>query len=172
VLFIPMMAYAQSRTKNLSFFVNGGYISSGYLKEAVNRSQHKMLDSRNHNCIILNTGIQFRVAEKWRIGPAFSYDHFGIKDRQLSFSRLSYMFRTDRIWKETKKIVLYSGISAGVARTKKFQSHQLIQSHTGPVYHFYAGGMQFKFYHFYLDINIGYGPAGLFNFGGGTATDK
>jgi hypothetical protein len=75
--------FAQQREKKPSFYVHGGYMSSFYVKEANRNTLISEKETQHHKCIILNTGFQLSIFEKWRIGPAFTYDHFGAKHRSV-----------------------------------------------------------------------------------------
>ncbi|MGH2553498.1 MAG: hypothetical protein ACRDEB_07265, partial [Chitinophagaceae bacterium] len=118
-IFFPVALLAQT-SKKISFYVQGGYMSSGFIKESALKDFVSAKETSHHKCIILNAGFLVRVSEKWRIGPAFTYDHFGAKHRSVEFSNLSYMIRTDRIWKENRNFLLYSGLSLGIKKVRRF----------------------------------------------------
>jgi hypothetical protein len=149
---------AQQPKKKISFYVQGGYMSSLYVKEA---NQHRLIsekETRHHKCIILNTGFQFYISEKWRIGPAFTYDHFGTKHRSVEYSNLSYMIRCDRIWKETKKYSLYSGLMTGVRKTRRFEEETEVEHRVTPCYQIYLIGAESKVTNrIFFDVNAGWG---------------
>jgi hypothetical protein len=160
-----MYAASQQLQKKYFVYVGGGHISSLYVNRAVLKTIVSETDSRSHACPILNAGIQRMVSKDWRVGLSFSYDHFGLKDRSIEYSSLGYMLRCDRIWKETKKSILYSGLSAGIRTLKRFDNEVLKEHHVSPGYHLYLIGADFKIEKFLLDINIGVGTSGVLNYG-------
>lgn len=107
LLILSMISYGQQQGK-LSFYAQGGYKSSGYIKESAHNEIASAKETAHHKCIVLNAGFLVNIADKWRIGPAFTYDHFGTKHRSVEFSNLSYMLRCDRTWKAAKTYSLYS----------------------------------------------------------------
>jgi hypothetical protein len=163
--FLQVSALCQQPAKKYSFYVEGGYMSSHYIKEARQKSIVSETESRHHRCIILNTGFQFSVSEKWRIGPAFTYDHFGTKHRSVEYSVLSYMLRGDRIWKQTGKFSLYSGLAIGVKTTKRLENEVVTGRSTGPGYHIYLIGADIKLYKFLVNVNAGWGVSGFVSIG-------
>lgn len=99
---------AQQQAKNFSMYIHGGYRSTAYI---INEGQQKMVsetETSHHKCIIFNAGLQWNLSKKWRIGPSFTYDHFGTKHRSVEYSNLSYLLRCDRIWKKKLFLVLWS----------------------------------------------------------------
>jgi hypothetical protein len=157
---------AQQREKKFSFYVQGGYMSSLYIKEANQSSLTSEKETRHHKCIIFNTGVQFYISEKWRIGPSFTYDHFGAKHRSVEYSNLSYMIRCDRIWKETKKCSLYSGLMIGVRKTRRFEDEAEVERRVSPCYQIYLIGAECKMIKgLSFDINAGWGVSGILSIG-------
>jgi hypothetical protein len=163
-VFLPVAILAQV-TGKYSFYVQGGYLSSGYVHEAFQNSIVSKKESHNHKCIILNAGFQMEVAEKWRLGPSFTYDHFGTKRRSVEYSTLSYLLRADRVWKETKTYWLYSGFALGIKSQKHFENETLVDHKLNPACHIYVTGFRLQVDHFSLDANLGWGVCGLFNLG-------
>ena len=106
-----------------------------------------------------------RVSEKWRTGFAFTYDHFGTKHRSVEYSNLSYMLRFDRIWKESKTFLFYSGLSVGARKIRRFDEEIETERHVAPAYQVYLMGADLKIGHLMIDANVGYGVSGLLNLG-------
>lgn len=166
ILLLPLLSIAQNKQDNNFIYVSGGSMSSSYLDNAVYHGIHSHTDDHKHNCIILNVGYQYRLGKKWRIGPSFTYDHFGVEDRSIEYHAYYYSVRADRIWKETDKAIWYSGISLGARTLKKLDDDHLANSSTKPSYHLHAAGASIKiFNHFLLDLNVGYGVSGIINVG-------
>jgi hypothetical protein len=113
VYLLPIVVTAQQRSGKYFVYAQGGYLSSLYVHEAMQKTIVSEAETRNHKCIILNAGLQLLISKIWRVGLAFTYDHFGTKYRSVEYSALSYLFRCDRIWRETKKSILYSGLPLG-----------------------------------------------------------
>jgi len=127
LILLALSVPAQQRPGKYFFYVQGGYRSSGYIKEAGQKEIVSESETHHHRCIIFNAGFLVRISEKWRTGLAFTYDHFGTKHRSVEYSNLSYMLRCDRIWKETKKILFYSGLSLGVRKIRKFEEEKEVE---------------------------------------------
>ena len=144
VILLPLSVLAQQRPGKYLFYIQGGYMSSGYIKES---------------------GQKEIVSEKWRIGPAFTYDHFGTKHRSVEYSNLSYMMRCDRIWKTTKKYSFYSGLSLGARKIRRFEDEIETESHVSMAYQVYLLGADLKIDRFLINVNAGYGVSGILNVG-------
>lgn len=165
LVLLSFSASAQQQQEKFSFYVQGGYMSSGYIKESALKEIVSAKETQHHKCIILNAGFLFRISDKWRIGPAFTYDHFGTKHRSVEFSNLSYMIRTDRIWKETKSFSLYSGLSLGIKKVRRFDDEIETARYHRPACQLYLLGVEFRSGHFSIDANAGYGVSGILNIG-------
>lgn len=140
-------------------------MSSGYINESGQKEIVSAKETQHHKCIIFNAGFLVKISEKYRIGPAFTYDHFGTKHRSVEYSNLSYMMRCDRIWKETKNISFYSGLSLGVRIIRKFEEEIEVESHIKPAYQVYLAGIDLKIKRLLIDVNTGYGVSGILNAG-------
>ena len=147
------------------FYIHGGYRSSGYIKESWQKEIVSETETHRHKCIILNAGFLVRIAEKWRTGLAFTYDHFGAKHRSVEYSNLSYMLRCDRIWKETKNFFFYSGLSLGARKIRRFEEETEMESRVTPAYQVYLMGADLKIGRLLIDVNAGYGVSGILNAG-------
>ena len=158
--FLPMISIAQERNK-FSFYVQGGYLSSNYMREAMQKGISSKTESRDHTCVILNAGFQVRVSKAWRIGPAFAYDHFGTKHRSVKFSVFNYLLKADRIWKETSQFNLYSGLALGVTTSRQVSDNIVIGRKVNMAYQIQLAGASIKLDHFELDVNFGWGVSGL-----------
>lgn len=156
---------AQQRQGRYSFYIQGGYKSSGYIRESGQKEIVSETETNHHKCIIFNAGFLVNLSEKWRIGPAFTYDHFGTKHRSVEFSNLSYMLRCDRIWKEAKHYSFYSGLSLGVRKIRRFEDEIEMERQVLPAYQVYLLGAEYKIGRFHIDINAGYGVSGILNAG-------
>ncbi len=165
VILLPLSVLAQQRPGKYFFYVQSGYMSSGYIKESGQKEIVSKTETHQHKCIIFNAGFLVKISEKWRTGPAFTYDHFGSKHRSVEYSNISYMIRCDRIWKETKKFLFYSGLSLGGRKTRKFEEEKEVESQIKPDYQVCLLGADFKSGRFLIDINIGYGVSGILNAG-------
>lgn len=165
VILLPLSVPAQQQPGKYFFYVQGGYRSSGYIKEAGQKEIVSKTETHHHKCIIFNAGFLVRVSEKWRTGPAFTYDHFGTKHRSVEYSNLSYMIRCDRIWKENKNFLFYSGLSLGVSKIRKFEEEKEVECHIKPAYQIYLAGVDIKINRLMIDINTGYGVSGILNAG-------
>ena len=163
---LPLSAPSQQLSEKYSIYIQGGFISSLYVKEAMFKHIVSETHSHHHACPILSAGFQWNISNKWRVGPTFSYDHFGLKDRSVEYNVLSYLLRCDRIWKETKKINFYSGLSLGVRTLKQFENENLIEHNLMPGYHIYLIGTEFNIKQFAFDLNVGIGTSGIVNLGG------
>lgn len=163
--FFPVFITAQQPSGKYFIYVQGGYVSSWYVKEAMQKSIVTETDPHNHKCIILNAGFQVMVSKNWRIGPSFTYDHFGTKHRDIEFHSFSYLLRVDRIWKETKQITVYSGLSLGVNSIRQIEDEIKKDYQVNPGWQVYLLGADMKLYRFLIDVNTGYGVSGVFNIG-------
>ena len=117
----PITLLAQQQSGRISFFYQPGYMSSGFITKTRQNEIATAKETQPHKCIIFNVGFLMRLSETWRIGPAFTYDHIGTKLRSGEYSSLSFMLRCDRIWKETKTYLFYSGLSFGVKKIRQFE---------------------------------------------------
>jgi hypothetical protein len=158
---LPITLSAQQQSGKISFFYQAGYMSSGFITKSGQNKIATTTETQPHKCIIFNVGFLMRLSEKWRIGPAFTYDHFGTKQRSGEYSNLSFMVRSDRIWKETKTYLFYSGLSSGVKKIRQFEDEIEIASHVTPAFQFYLIGAEFKVNRFSFDANAGWGVAGI-----------
>lgn len=165
VILLPVSLPAQQQAGKFFFYVQGGYMSSGYVKESVQKVIVSAKETQHHKCIILNAGFLVRISENWRVGPAFTYDHFGTKHRSVEVSNLSYMLRCDRIWKETKNYLFYSGFSLGARKIRRFEDETEVGRRAKPAYQIYLAGADFKINRFLIDVNAGYGVSGILNVG-------
>ena len=164
--FLPTMLLAQKLTRKYSFYIQGGYLSSGYIKESAQKKIVSALETQHHKYIILNAGFQVHLSEKWRTGLVFTYDHFGTKKRSVEYSNLCYMFRCDRIWIKTKKYSCYSGLSFGIRKIRQFENEVEIERKVNPGYQIYLMGTDFKLAdRLFFDINAGWGVSGILNVG-------
>ena len=164
-ILLPIVVPAQVQSEKISIYIQGGYMSSGYINESVQKKLFSAKEIQDHKCIILNAGFLMKVSEKWRIGPVFTYDHFGSKHRTVEYSNLSYMLRSDRIWKENKNFLLYSGLAFGIRKTKKFEEEVETNRWIKSAYQIYLGGLELKINRFAININAGYGVSGILNAG-------
>lgn len=156
----------QAQTGKTSFYAQGGYMSSGYLKEWRQKEISSSTETHRHKCIILNAGFQVRVGEKWRLGPSFTYDHFGTKHRSVEYSNLNYMLRADRIWCEGKHFSFYSGLSLGIKKIRKFEEEIEVGRKTSAAFQLYAAGAEIRLTKWCsLNFNAGYGVSGILNGG-------
>jgi len=162
---LPVFLSAQRSSGKYFFYVQGGYLSAWYVKEAMQKSIATETDPHNHKCIILNAGFQIKVSKDWRVGPSFTYDHFGTKHRDVEFHSFSYLLRVDRIWKETKQISIYSGLSLGINSTRRIEEKIKKDYSVNPGWQIYLLGADIRIYEFLLDINAGYGVSGILNMG-------
>jgi|GEM_PF-2870689 len=161
---LPLISNGQDMPK-YSFHVEGGYLSNDYVKEALRKGINSKDENRNHKCIILDVGMQIRISKDWRIGPSFTYDHFGTKHRSVEFSILSFLLKADRIWKETRTFTFHSGIALGIKSKKKFVNNILISRSTRLGCQFDLAGIGLKLGQFNLYNNIGWGTSGFFSTG-------
>src|SRR5688572_13692124 len=96
LLLIATNIQAQPRKNEFSFYFQGGFYSENYMRVAVFRKMASESGTHPHVCPILNTGFQVTLPGKWRIGPTFSYDHFGLHDRSIEYSILGYYLKGDK----------------------------------------------------------------------------
>jgi len=162
---LPIFLSAQISSGKYFIYVQGGYVSSWYVKEAMQKSIVTETDPHTHKCIILNAGLQIKISKNWRIGPSFTYDHFGTKHRDVEFHSFSYLLRVDRIWKETKQMTLYSGLCSGINSIRRFEEKVKKDYSVNPCWHICLLGAEIKIYKFLLDVNAGYGVSGVLNMG-------
>ena len=165
VILIPMAVAAQHQLGKFSFYAQGGYMSAGYIKESALRELVSEKETQHHKCIILNAGLLIRISEKWRMGPAFTYDHFGTKHRSVEYSNLNYMLRGDRIWKETRSYAFYSGLSLGLRKVRRFEDEVETAKYEKLAYQIYLAGFELKVNRLAIDVNAGYGVSGILNLG-------
>ena len=165
VILLPLAVPAQQRQGKYFIYIQGGYKSSGYIKESGQKEIVSETETHHHRCIIFNAGFLVKLSDKWRIGPAFTYDHFGTKHRSVEYSNLSYMIRCDRIWKEAKHYSFYSGLSLGVRKVRKFEDETEMERRVIPAYQVYLLGAEYKTGRFQIDINAGYGVSGILSAG-------
>jgi hypothetical protein len=165
-LLFPIIIKAQQQSKHISFYMHGGYKSAVYLKENSHEHLISETETNHHKCIILNAGLQWDISEKWRIGPSFTYDHFGTKLRSVEYSNLSYLLRCDRVWKKTKNYSLYSGLAAGTRKVRKFEDEAEKGRKLVLGYQIYVAGISYKVVNkFSLDVNTGWGVSGILSIG-------
>lgn len=156
---------AQHSSKKFSLYVQGGYMSNGFIKEGVAHHIHSATETHQHKCIIFSAGFMIDLPGKWRIGPAFTYDHFGTKHRSIEYSNLIYMLRADRIWKENKHFLFYSGAATGIKKIRQFEEEKEIGRREVLAYQVYLAGLELKLNRFSLDATAGYGVSGILNVG-------
>lgn len=166
VLLTAMFSYGQQQPGKYFLYAQGGYKSSGYIKESGLHSIVSEKETAHHKCIVLNAGLLVSVGNKWRVGPAFTYDHFGTKHRSVEFSNLSYMLRCDRIWKTSNSYTLYSGLSLGVRKVRRFDDEIETGRYTTLGYQVYLLGAELKLGSFAIKADAGYGVAGVVSIGG------
>ncbi len=165
-LLLPIIIKAQQQSKHISLYIHGGYKSAAYLKENSHEHLISETETRHHKCIIFSAGLQWDISEKWRIGPSFTYDHFGTKLRSVEYSNLSYLLRCDRIWKKTKNYSLYSGLAIGAKKVRKFEAEIETEKKKALGYQINLIGINYKFMNrFSLDANMGWGASGILNIG-------
>ncbi|MGQ0740240.1 MAG: hypothetical protein ACT4OJ_14405 [Bacteroidota bacterium] len=163
---LPLALQAQQSSKSISFYLQGGYRSAPYIKEAGHKGIVSTTETNHHRCIIFNAGLQWDIADKWRIGPSFTYDHFGTKHRSVEFSNLSYLLRLDRTWVKKKNYNIYSGAAAGIRKVRKFEDETETARKTVLGYQIYLAGFNYKvFNRFFLDVNAGWGVSGIVSVG-------
>ena len=156
---------AQQHSGRISFFYQPGYMSSGFIIKSGQNEIATAKETQPHKCIIFNAGFLMRISEKWRMGPAFTYDHFGTKKRSGEYSNLSFMLRSDRIWKEGKTYLFYSGLSLGAKKIRQFEDEIEIKSNVAPAFQVYLIGAEFKVSRFSFDVNAGWGVGGILGAG-------
>lgn len=163
---LPLAIAAQQNQKKVSFYTQGGYRSSNYIKEAGKYHLRSATESHHHKCIILNAGLQYRFAAKWVAGLSFTYDHFGTKHRSVELSNISYLIRCDRIWKEERRYLLYSGLMLGITKIRRFEDEKETERQTGPGYQVCIIGAEYKIVKWLsIDVNAGWGATGLLSAG-------
>lgn len=157
---------AQHNKHKHSFYLQGGYRSSLFIKENGDHHLVSETESHQHKCIVFNTGVLFYAAQNWRVGASFTYDHFGTKHRSVEHSNLSYLLRCDRVWKEKSRYLLYSGLMLGVRKTRRFEEEEETGRQTAPAYHVCLIGAEYKLMNrVFIDVNAGYGVAGIVSIG-------
>ncbi len=150
IILLPLSVPAQYGSGKYFFYIQGGYMSSGYIKESGQKEIVSESETHHHKCIIFNAGFLVSLSEKWRIGPAFTYDHFGTKHRSVKYSNLSYMIRCDRIWKEAKKYSFYSGLAFGIRKIRRFEDETEMESRVIPTFQVNLLGAGYKIANFKL----------------------
>jgi hypothetical protein len=159
---LSLTTAAQQTGKKHSFYVQGGYRSSLFIKEAHKHGLNSETESNHHKCIVLNAGIQFYLRDNWRIGAAFTYDHFGTKHRSVEFSNLSYMLRCDKVWLEKNKYNLYSGLATGLTKIRRFENELETRRQLRFGYHIYFLGAEYEIIkNLFIDANAGWGVSGI-----------
>ena len=163
---LSMTVSGQQNEKKYSFYLQGGYKSSLFIKEAAMHTLSSATESNSHKCIVLNTGVQFYLTATCRIGASLTYDHFGTKHRSVEQSNLSYFVRCDRIWKQKRKYAWYSGLMLGVTRIRRFEKETEIFRHSAAGYHIYLVGAEYKLVNnLFIDANAGWGMSGILSLG-------
>lgn len=164
---LSMELIAQKMSNKYSLYINSGYLSSLFIKESLQEQIVSKVETQHHKCIIFNVGLQMRLLKKWTIGPEFTYDHFGTKHRTVEYSNLSYMLRCVRTWKEAPKYSLYSGLSFGVRKIRRFEDETEMERKTIPAYQVDVIGVNYKLIDkLFIDINAGWGVSGIVSIGG------
>ena len=123
---------------------------------------------RDHVNPVITVGYQYRISKKIKIGPEIIFDKFWINDKEDNYRFNSYLGRCDLIWRETKKVVIYSGISAGVTFKKATETFNGIlqeRNETYPAMHLYLICFDFKLKNFSITFNQGLGVSGILNLG-------
>jgi hypothetical protein len=159
---LALTSPAQLTGKKHSFYVQGGYRSSLFIKEAQKHGLNSETESSHHKCIVMNAGFHFYLRDSWRIGAAFTYDHFGTKHRSVEFSNLSYMLRCDKVWWKKNKYSLYSGLATGLTKTRMFENEREILRELRLGYHIYPLGVEYEILkNLFIDANAGWGVSGI-----------
>jgi len=165
-LLLPLVIAAQQNGGKVSFYAQGGYRSSNYILEDGRDHLNSATESHHHKCIILNAGLQYRFAAKWRAGISFTYDHFGTKHRSVELSNISYLLRCDRIWKEESRYLLYSGVMLGITKKRRFEDEKETERKTAPGYQVCVFGAEYKIAKWLsIDMNAGWGVTGILGAG-------
>jgi hypothetical protein len=165
LMILASTVLAAQKKGKVFFYVQGGYMSAGYMKALKEKVPAAVEEHDHHKCIVLNSGILITLTDRWRAGPVFTYDHYGTKHRSVEYSNLSYMARCERIFLETKNYSIYSGLALGIRKTRKFINEVEVEKKVSAGYQFYLAGIDLKMKNWMLDVNAGCGVSGILSAG-------
>lgn len=151
------------------FYVTAGIGTVPFLIESFSRIDFFATEvRRDHVNPVITVGYQYRISNKIKIGPEIIIDRFWIDDRENGYHFNSLLGRSDFIWRETRKVIIYSGISAGVTFKKAIETFNGILKERNDTYlvmHLYLIGFDFKLQKFSITFNQGLGVSGIMNLG-------
>jgi len=148
------------------FYVTTGIGTAPFIIESFKRIDFFSNEVRKDHVIpVITIGYQYRIENKIRMGPEILFDRFWIDDRKNSFRFTSFLIRSDFIWRETSKVIIYSGVSIGVTFKKAIETVYGERNETYPTAHLYLIGFDFKLKKFSITFNQGLGVSGVLNLG-------
>jgi hypothetical protein len=162
-----LMVWGQSEKHE--FYVTAGIGTAPFIIESLNRLDFFSTDvQKDHENPVMTFGYQYRISNKMKIGPEIIIDRFWMDDREDSYRFNSFLGRCDIIWRETRKVIISSGISAGITSKKAIETFNGVlkeRSEIYPVMHLYMLCFDYKVGNFSITINNGLGVSGILNLG-------
>jgi len=172
---IPLIALStfglvsRGQSEKHEFHVSAGIGTAPFIIETLNHLDFFSTEVRkDHVNPVITAGYLYRVSKKIKVGPEIIFDKFWIDDKEDNYSFNSYLGRCDFIWRETRKVIIYSGISAGVTFKKATETSYGIaneRNDTYPAIHLYLICFDFKLQKFSITFNNGLGVSGIVNLG-------
>ena len=151
------------------FYITAGIGTGPFIIESLNHLDFFSTEIRRDNVNpAITIGYQYRASKKMTIGPEIVFDKFWINDKEDSYRFNSFLGRCDFIWRETRRVIIYSGISAGVTFKKAIETYNGIvkeRNETYPAMHLYLLCFDYKAGKFSICINNGLGVSGILNLG-------
>src|SRR4030095_2769135 len=116
-----LLVWGQSQKHE--FYITAGIGTGPFIIESLNSLDFFSTEvQKDHTNPVITFGYQYRILNKIKIGPEIIIDRFWMDDRENSYHFNSFLGRCDFIWRETRKVVIYSGASAGVTFKKAIET--------------------------------------------------
>lgn len=151
------------------FYVTAGIGTAPFIIESLSSLDFFSNEvQKDHTNPVITLGYQYRISNKIKIGPEIIIDRFWMDDGENSYRFNSFLIRSDFIWRETRKAVIYSGISAGATFKKAIETFNGIlreRNEAYPAIHLYLLCFDYKLGKISFTINNGLGVSGILNLG-------
>jgi hypothetical protein len=146
------------RSFNQYAFGVSGLFSYGYEEET----------PKDHVLPAFTLGYQYRLSKRFKIGVEIVYDKFQLYNKENSYRYASFMGRCSYKIGETKRVIIYTAISAGITNEHSLETEQGVKVEKNnmiPGLHFYILEVDYKLKNFIITTNTGLGMSGFINLG-------
>ena len=146
------------RSFNQYAFDFSGLFSYGYVEET----------PKDNVLPAFTLGYQYKLSKRFKIGAEIVYDKFQLYNKENSYRYISFMGRCSYMLRESKRFIVYTGVSVGITNEHSIETEQGIKIEKNnmiPGLHFYILEVNYKLKKIIITTNTGLGMSGVINLG-------